>query len=185
MDRSVLFQHNVETVIWRRHSQNARRWAERAFFRMQAQRMFRYENAICHQARHIVTVSETDSETTRELFGLSKNVSAVPTGVDCEYFAPPGGAEPYRDLIFVGAMDWMPNIDGMKFFVENIWPRTARRSSRMHPGHCRPRTHSRDSPPGRCRPQHSRNRHRARRPPLSCGARAFPSFPCASAEARD
>ena len=130
MDRSVLFQHNVETVIWRRHSQNARHWAERAFFRMQAKRMFRYENAICHRARHIVTVSETDSETTRELFGLSKNVSAVPTGVDCEYFAPPADTAPYRDLIFVGAMNWIPNIDGMRFFMEKIWPRL--RSA--HPG---------------------------------------------------
>ena len=123
LDRSVLFQHNVETVIWRRHSQNARRWAERAFFRTQAERMFRYEDAICHQARHIVTVSQTDSETTRELFGLSKNVSAVPTGVDCDYFAPPASAEPYRDLIFVGAMNWIPNIDGIGYFMENIWPR--------------------------------------------------------------
>jgi polysaccharide biosynthesis protein PslH len=123
MDRSVLFQHNVETVIWRRHSQNARRWAERAFFRTQAKRMFRYEDAICHQARHIVTVSETDSESTRELFGLSKNVSAVPTGVDCDYFSPPKSAEPYRDLIFVGAMNWIPNIDGMRYFIETIWPR--------------------------------------------------------------
>ena len=123
MERSVLFQHNVETMIWRRHSQNAHRWAERAFFRSEARRMFRYEKAMCHRARHIVTVSETDSETTRELFGLSKNVSAVPTGVDCEYFVPPAEVQPYRDLIFVGAMDWMPNIDGIKYFVENIWPR--------------------------------------------------------------
>ncbi|MEO8050180.1 MAG: glycosyltransferase [Acidobacteriota bacterium] len=130
MDRSVLFQHNVETVIWRRHSQNARLWAERVFFRAQAQRMFRYENAICQRALQIVTVSETDSETTRELFGLSKNVSAVPTGVDCDYFAPPKDPAPYRDLIFIGAMNWIPNIDGMRFFVENIWPRLRSR----HPG---------------------------------------------------
>ena len=122
MDRSVLFQHNVETVIWRRHSQNARRWAERAFFRTQAKRMFRYENTICHQARHIVTVSQTDSDTTRELFGLSQNVSSVPTGVDCDYFAPPADAAPYSDLIFVGAMNWIPNIDGIRFFIENVWP---------------------------------------------------------------
>jgi sugar transferase (PEP-CTERM/EpsH1 system associated) len=130
MNRSVLFQHNVETMIWRRHAQTARHWAERVFFRSEARRIFRYETEICHQARHNVTVSETDSATTQELFGLSKNVSAVPTGVDCEYFAPPAQAEPYRDLIFVGAMDWMPNIDGMKFFVEKIWPRL--RSA--HPG---------------------------------------------------
>ena len=122
MDHSVLFQHNVETVIGAgiRKTPAAGR---AGLFRTQAKRMFRYEDAICHQARHIVTVSETDSETTRRLFGLSKNVSAVPTGVDCDYFAPPASAEPYRDLIFVGAMNWTPNIDGMRFFMENIWPR--------------------------------------------------------------
>jgi len=123
LDRSVLFQHNVETVIWQRHSQNARNWAERAFFRGQARRMFRYENATCHKAGHIITVSDTDSQTTRELFGLSRNVSVIPTGVDCDYFAPNANAAPYRDLIFVGAMNWIPNIDGIRYFVEHIWPR--------------------------------------------------------------
>ena len=94
-------------------------WAERAFFRLEARKMFRYENEICHQARHIVTVSETDIRNHTETFGLSKNVSAVPTGVDCEYFAPPSVAAPYRDLIFVGAMDSDAEHRRHEIFVEN------------------------------------------------------------------
>lgn len=51
----------------------------------------------------------------------AKFVSAVPTGVDLEYFAS-RPAQPVADLAFVGSMDWMPNIDGMKWFVGEILP---------------------------------------------------------------
>jgi glycosyltransferase involved in cell wall biosynthesis len=51
-----------------------------------------------------------------------KNVSAVPTGVDVEYFTPRGTAERVADLVFVGSMDWMPNSDGMLFFVREVLP---------------------------------------------------------------
>jgi glycosyltransferase involved in cell wall biosynthesis len=47
----------------------------------------------------------------------------IPTGVDCEYFAPPPTVPPFCDLIFLGAMDWMPNVDGVLYFVREIWPK--------------------------------------------------------------
>lgn len=122
LSQVVVFQHNVETIIWRRHAETAQgflKW----YFGKQAERMLRYEERTCKAARHIVTVSESDAEWMRKLFGLKKEVSVVPTGVDCEYFAPPPVSESTFDLVFVGAMDWMPNIDGMLHFTREVWPR--------------------------------------------------------------
>jgi glycosyltransferase involved in cell wall biosynthesis len=58
----------------------------------------------------------------RETFDIT-NVSAVPTGVDLEYFTRPGNPEPASDLVFVGSMDYMPNVDGVLYFVSEILPR--------------------------------------------------------------
>jgi glycosyltransferase involved in cell wall biosynthesis len=61
-----------------------------------------------------------------------RNVSAVPTGVDIDYFAPPSQPAQVAELAFVGSMDWMPNIDGMRWFIEEILPRIRARQP-----HCR------------------------------------------------
>jgi len=125
LSRSVLFQHNVETVIWRRHAEHAASPLRRAYFRLQAKRMFHCERDACRSAAHIVAVSENDAAQMKELFGVTR-VSAISTGVDVEYFARPvGRANPPgqpRGIVFLGAMDWMPNIDGARWFIQQVLP---------------------------------------------------------------
>jgi glycosyltransferase involved in cell wall biosynthesis len=118
---SVLFQHNVESVIWRRHVQQASGPAKRAYFRLQARRMEILEGAVCRSAGQVVAVSDVDRDLMRTMFGAER-VAAVPTGVDIDYFTPPPLAQVQADLVFVGSMDWMPNIDGMRYFADDILP---------------------------------------------------------------
>ena len=120
----LLFQHNVETMIWRRHAENARNPLGRWYFGLQAERMFRFERDTCRRVGGIAAVSENDSTTMAKLFDIPQP-PAIPTGVDIEYFAPPAATAPQarRDLVFIGSMDWMPNIDGMRWFVEDVLPR--------------------------------------------------------------
>jgi polysaccharide biosynthesis protein PslH len=122
LSRAVLFQHNVETVIWRRHAQHAAGPLRRAYFGMQAERMFRTEREACRTAAHVIAVSQNDASQMKELFGVER-ISAVPTGVDVDYFRRPAGQGVRgNDLVFVGAMDWLPNIDGARFFVREVLP---------------------------------------------------------------
>jgi glycosyltransferase involved in cell wall biosynthesis len=119
----VLFEHNVETIIWRRYSEHASDPVRRAFFRSQAQRLETYEISACRRATHVITVSDADATFLGEMCGLS-NVSSVPTGVDFAYFTSPSRptAQLASDLIFVGSMDWMPNIDGVLWFAKEVLP---------------------------------------------------------------
>lgn len=118
---SVLFQHNVESVIWRRHVQQASGPAKRAYFRLQARRMEIVERAVCRKAGRVVAVSDVDRDTMTEMFG-AKDVAVIRTGVDIDFFNPPALAPVRADLVFVGSMDWMPNIDGMRYFTNAILP---------------------------------------------------------------
>jgi glycosyltransferase involved in cell wall biosynthesis len=119
---AVLFQHNVETTIWRRHAETAPDPFRKAYFGLQARRMFAYECDVCRQVRHIISVSEKDAARLQEMCGDASHVSQVPTGVDIDYFAPPPSPPRRADLVFAGSMDWMPNIDAVSFFVEQILP---------------------------------------------------------------
>ena len=128
---AVLFQHNVESAIWARHMEHAPSPWHRAYCRVQYQRMLRYEELVCRGARKIIAVSAADARAMRCLYGAT-TVSSIPTGVDIDYFAPPPAPTlpptsaptlaPSLDLVFVGAMDWRPNIDGTAWFARQVLP---------------------------------------------------------------
>lgn len=115
----ALFQHNVETMIWRRTAGHAA-GVKKRYMQLQARRMFEYERKVCRQVGYTIAVSEVDAALMREMFGVS-NVAAVPTGVDIDYFQP-RPVDPVADLVFVGSMDWRPNEDGVGWFAREILP---------------------------------------------------------------
>jgi polysaccharide biosynthesis protein PslH len=116
----VLFQHNVESMIWKRHVEHAS-GLRRAYYRGQERRMLAYEGEVCRRVKSVIAVSEADAEMMRSRYG-AKRVSAVPTGVDTAYFARPENPPHVADLVFLGSMDWMPNIDGIRWFVSEVLP---------------------------------------------------------------
>ena len=121
LEQAFLFQHNVETVIWRRHVTHAADPLRRAYFAMQARKMFRFERRVCRTVRHTIAVSAIDAENMRDLFGVS-DISEIPTGVNIEHHARPADVQPFADLAFVGSMDWLANIDGVTWFVNEVLP---------------------------------------------------------------
>jgi glycosyltransferase involved in cell wall biosynthesis len=121
LGNAVLFQHNVESMIWKRHTEHAPTPWHRAFCSAQYQRMLRYEGEVCRAAKTIVAVSGVDAREMQSLYGASR-IACVPTGVDIEYFTPPRAIQRTHDLVFLGAMDWRPNMDGVKWFVGSVLP---------------------------------------------------------------
>jgi glycosyltransferase involved in cell wall biosynthesis len=121
----VLFQHNVEAQIWRRHAAHASNPLKRLYFQLQARRMESFESAVCRTVKRVIAVSAEDARLMQSAYRLPPgHVQAVDTGVDTAFFEPPADqqSQPRADLVFVGSMDWMPNIDGMVWFVREILP---------------------------------------------------------------
>jgi len=126
---SVLFTHNVEAEIFRRHAETARDPLRRAVWRSQATKMAHYERGLLTRFDAVVAVAERDREYFGRAYGAS-NVSVIPTGVDLDYFsysATPAlaSADP-ATVVFTGSMDWMANIDGIEYFMGEVWPEVAR-----------------------------------------------------------
>jgi sugar transferase (PEP-CTERM/EpsH1 system associated) len=119
----VLFQHNVEALIWKRHAEVRTGVLARRYFREQWRRMERCERTECRRYDRVIAVSPEDATLLREQYGLT-GVADVPTGVDTEYFTPGGRAmRKPGHLVFTGTMDWLPNEDGIRWFAEDILPR--------------------------------------------------------------
>jgi sugar transferase (PEP-CTERM/EpsH1 system associated) len=118
----VLFQHNVESEIWRRHYLTNRNLLKKAYLFIEYRKFRSYEKSACALFDNVLVVSESDARIHRQEFGIDK-VSTIPTGVDTEYFSPhPEKMEKYN-ITFVGSMDWLPNQDAMEYFITEIYPK--------------------------------------------------------------
>jgi len=140
---SVLFQHNVESEIWRRHAATAGNPAKKMIYRMEFRKMLRYERAVVRKFQHVIAVSANDRSIMMQWVDADR-VTVVPTGVDLAQYRPdPASLEPAISdpptsdpttsdpnplaasaplITFVGAMDWEPNVDAVEYFCSQIWP---------------------------------------------------------------
>lgn len=122
---AVLFTHNVEAEIWRRHAENASNPLSRRLMRGQWKRMLRFEREALTHFDVVLGVSAADRDTFQRLYpgALRRPVHVVQTGVDTAYFRPIPGLQRRAHLVFTGSMDWLPNEDGMLYFVREILPK--------------------------------------------------------------
>ena len=120
---TVLFQHNMESQIWKRMAANHRNLLSRAYLQSQFRRMFRWEERLSRLFDGIITVSAEDSRFARDVYHLVNVLGDVPPGVDTEFFKPSAmSSSAPPTLAFLGSMDWMPNIEGVRWFVRDVYP---------------------------------------------------------------
>jgi glycosyltransferase involved in cell wall biosynthesis len=119
---TVLFQHNVESVLWRRQSQHQAGLIRRLIFRLEAAKMERYERAAVGRFHHVIAVSEEDRAQMLRMTAPER-ISVVPTGVELKQFQVAGTEATAPLVLFLGSMDWEANADGVEYFCRAIWPR--------------------------------------------------------------
>jgi sugar transferase (PEP-CTERM/EpsH1 system associated) len=122
---TILFTHNVETQIWKRHYEVTKNPIWKAVTWREYRTMARSEELYLKKANHVLTVSETDKTLFSSFLPMEK-MTVIPTGVDTEYFFPAESAPQGNRLVFTGSMDWMPNEDAIFYFVEKIFSQVRR-----------------------------------------------------------
>lgn len=117
---AVLFQHNVESEIWRRHAATETNPVKRLIYKFEFQKMLRYEQNALRKFQHVIAVSDHDRDLMRAW--TSSGITVVPTGVDVKQYQPTSDHRNTAPIVmFVGAMDWEPNIDAVEVFAGEIW----------------------------------------------------------------
>lgn len=119
---TLLFEHNVEHMIWKRLAGIETRPWRRALLELEWHKLRRYETGACRRVNTTVAVSSAD-QTLLAALAPSALIQAVPTGVDTEYFVPDGTPEIPGEIVYVGSMDWQPNEDAVLNFMQEVLPR--------------------------------------------------------------
>ncbi|MGL6097237.1 MAG: TIGR03087 family PEP-CTERM/XrtA system glycosyltransferase, partial [Fimbriiglobus sp.] len=111
---------DVDSQKWRDFAA-AGRGPKRLVYRFEAERVRKLEREIARRCAAVSLVSRAEADTF-EAFAGRGTVTVATNGVDLEYFRPvPGPTDPV--CVFVGAMDYLPNIDAAEWFARDVWPR--------------------------------------------------------------
>src|ERR1022692_4007889 len=111
----------VEAQVWERHYKVTTNPFMKTACWLESRALAGAERRYVELADHVVAVSENDRAFFLQYVDPSR-VSVIPTGVDTEYFRPCPDPEQPDTMAFTGTMDWMPNEDGVAYFVDKILP---------------------------------------------------------------
>ena len=120
----VIREHNFETTIYERFASRQRRPILRRYMNMQAKRLLLFEAAQLRQADIIAAITGEDAARISSL--VSRPVMVVPAGVDLDLHPVLDRTqEDGASVTLLGSLAWEPNLDGVEWFVDSIWPRIA------------------------------------------------------------
>lgn len=118
---------DVDSQKWLQYAAEAsglKRW----LYQLEGERLRRVEQSLPSRAKAITLVSRCEVELYRS-FCSDGSAHAIPNGVDLNYFHPRPNvtSATSQDCVFVGALDYRANVDGVRWFCNEIWPEVRRR----------------------------------------------------------
>ncbi len=116
--KTILRPHNVEHKIWERFLKTERNFAKSMYLHIQTERLKKYELEIAPHFDAILAISEPD-------LSFFLNISAQPSmsmSSAINLLNYPELSSQENNFFYLGAMDWMPNVAGMNWFLKEVWP---------------------------------------------------------------
>jgi glycosyltransferase involved in cell wall biosynthesis len=119
--RRLVVAHNVESLIWQRYHETEANPLKRWYIGRQWRKFEHFERRAYSEADCTVAVSAEDAARIRDRFGGGR-VQVVDNGVDTCFFQPaPAPASPGR-ILFLGSLDWRPNLDAVGQLLDHVFP---------------------------------------------------------------
>ena len=118
----VLRAHNVEHKIWERIAKETKFFVKRWYINHLARTLKEYELNALETVDGIAAITRKDAAFFRKY--CSKPIIDIPYGVYPEEFTPKSEIEGKPKFYHIGSMNWMPNEEGIRWFVDEVLPRT-------------------------------------------------------------
>jgi len=122
----LLRVHNIEFLIWERLAKQTKNPLKKGAFRYLATSLKRFENSLFSNIDGYLPISEVDNLFFKVRYpSLSSTV--IPFSIDLsDYnYSEPIFKENNLTFFHLGSMNWQPNIEGMNWFLDNVWKQAA------------------------------------------------------------
>lgn len=122
--RVVLRSHNIEGMIWKRLAGGEKNILKRSFLQWQAKKLLRYEVAMMPFYDAIVPISLADASF-YEGHKPSCPIQYLPSGTETDDQLQSEKPD-IHSVYYLGALDWLPNVEGLRWFIESVFPTVIR-----------------------------------------------------------
>jgi polysaccharide biosynthesis protein PslH len=119
--RRLIMAHNVESLIWQRYAETETNPIKRWYIREQWRKYKHFERRATGEADQTVAVSDADAALLRREFDAQR-VTVVENGVDTAFFQPCGAVRDANRILFLGSLDWRPNLDAVAQLLDRVLP---------------------------------------------------------------
>ena len=117
--RLIYRLHNIENQIWQRLSQQKSDPFKKSYLKMHAKRIKNYELQQLNKFDAIAVFTRQDKGMLLE-YGTKIPIEIFPVGIHIEHYKPDFTKTEFPTLFFLGSLDWMPNREGIEWFLENF-----------------------------------------------------------------
>jgi polysaccharide biosynthesis protein PslH len=119
--KTVFDQHAIHSLQAKRTAQYIN-WPWKIIFIIDSFLSQRYENKLLPEFDYIIAVSELEKQKLVENNSQKDRIRVIKNGVNLEKFRDSGIKRIGNPLIFLGGMGFIPNREGLVWFLENIFP---------------------------------------------------------------
>jgi polysaccharide biosynthesis protein PslH len=116
----VMRSHNIEHEIWQRSAENEKTFLKRIYLKVLAKQLRNYEISRLNKYDLVTSVTERDAQMLKS-FGCRLPIHVCPAPYDETVLRPDKTQMQFPSLFFIGALDWGPNIEGLHWFLNNVW----------------------------------------------------------------
>ncbi|MDG1715994.1 MAG: glycosyltransferase family 4 protein [Saprospiraceae bacterium] len=112
--------HNVEFEIWERISANTKFLPKKLYLKYLTKKLKNFELTHINDYDYLVTVTDRDLQKFKKL-GYKNGAMASPIGLQVDRYVENTTSLQGKDISFIGSMDWLPNIEGLEWFLKEVW----------------------------------------------------------------
>ena len=112
--------HNVEFEIWERISANTKFLPKKLYLKHLTKKLKNFELTHINDYDYLVTVTDRDLQKFKKL-GYKNGAMASPIGLQVDRYVENTTSLQGKDISFIGSMDWLPNIEGLEWFLKEVW----------------------------------------------------------------
>ena len=122
----VLRAHNVEYTIWQRLTRHEKNLLKKIYLKYTAAQVKKFEKIYFELFDAIAAITQQDQDRIRELDSHVR-VEIIPAGVEMHRFVRREdlSSKP-KTLFMIGSLNWLPNQEGIFWFLEHVWPTVSR-----------------------------------------------------------
>jgi len=117
----ILRSHNIESEIWERTAKHEKNVFKKGYLSLLSKKIKAFEVQHMHAFDAILSITKKD-----ELWYKQQNfkghLKTITAGVDTELYTYIKPSHNATSICFIGSMEWMPNVQGIHWYLEKIWP---------------------------------------------------------------